>query len=138
MGKYVAQRVVKALGWAGIASGRAKVGILGLTFKEDVPDIRNTKVVDVARELEEFGAAVLVHDPLADPAETREEWGLRLAALEEIRDVDALILAVAHGAYRDLGTADLLGRVRAGGVVFDMKSMLDPREIPPGVRYLSL
>ena len=67
-----------------------------------------------------------------------EEWGLRLAALEEIRDVDALILAVSHCAYRDLGTADLLGRVRAGGVVFDMKSMLDPREIPAGVRYLSL
>jgi UDP-N-acetyl-D-glucosamine/UDP-N-acetyl-D-galactosamine dehydrogenase len=72
------------------------------------------------------------------PTETDEEWGLRLAVLEELRDVDALILAVPHCAYRDLGAADLLGRVRPGGVVFDMKSMLDPREIPAGIRYLSL
>ena len=84
MGKYVAENTVKELIRAGKAVKGARVLVLGLTFKENVPDIRNSKVVDVVRELEDYGIEVLVHDPLADPEETRHEYGLELTALEAV------------------------------------------------------
>ena len=110
MGKYLAETAVKQLIRVGARVGTAKVGILGFTFKEDVPDLRNTRVVDVVRELEEYGVSVVVHDPEAVPEEALREYGRKLSPLEELKELDALILAVPHTAYRALSPADLRAR----------------------------
>ena len=125
MGKHVAQKAIKML----IASGRkvtqARVGIFGLTFKENVPDLRNTRVLDIKAELDEFGVTVLVHDPLADPAEARHEYDLELMPLEAMRDMDAAILAVAHEEYSGLGLAGFRERFANAGspVLLDIKGL---------------
>lgn len=99
MGKRVAETCIKLLIRQGRQVNAARVGILGFTFKENVPDLRNTRVIDVVRELEEYGVRVLVHDPLADAAEALHEYGIRFMALEDLYDLDALILAVPHEGY---------------------------------------
>jgi UDP-N-acetyl-D-galactosamine dehydrogenase len=137
MGTYVAQRTVKLLVQNGIGILRARVGVLGVTFKEDVPDIRNSRVPDIIRELNEFGATVLVHDPLADPHECEEEYGIRLASWGEMSKLDAVIVAVAHQAYREMPARTLLSGLRVGGVLVDVRSMLDRDDLPPVV-YWSL
>jgi UDP-N-acetyl-D-galactosamine dehydrogenase len=110
MGKYLAETTVKQLIRMDVRVGTAKVGILGFTFKEDVPDLRNTRVIDVVRELEEYGVNIVVHDPEAAPEEALREYGQKLSPLEELNNLDALILAVAHTAYRSLSPADLRAR----------------------------
>ena len=110
MGKYLAETTVKQLIRMGVRVGAAKVGILGFTFKENVPDLRNTRVIDVVRELEEYGISVVVHDPEAMPEEALHEYGQKLSPLEELHDLDAIILAVPHEAYRSLTPAALLAR----------------------------
>ena len=110
MGKYLAETAVKQLIRMNVRVGTAKVGILGFTFKEDVPDLRNTRVIDVVRELEEYGVSVVVHDPEARPGEALDEYGQKLSPLEELNDLDALILAVSHKAYRSLTPAGLRSR----------------------------
>ena len=102
MGKYVAEKAVKMLIRADRRVSGARVGIFGLTFKENVPDLRNTRVVDIRAELEEYGVDVLVHDPLADAGEALREYGLALAALEDMRDLDAAVFAVNHASYESL------------------------------------
>jgi UDP-N-acetyl-D-galactosamine dehydrogenase len=138
MGPYVAQRLVKLLIHANIAVKGAKIGVLGLTFKENCSDIRNSKVPDIVRELGEFGIAPLVHDPLASSDEAKHEYGLTLSPLDELVGLDALVVAVSHDAYRAAGTALLAARVREGGVVVDVKSMLESSKIPRDVHYWSL
>ena len=96
MGPYVAQRVVKLLIEADITVKGARVGVLGLTFKEDCNDIRNSKVPDILRELRQFGIEAIVHDPLANAREAMHEYGLKLAQIEEMDRLDALVLAVSH------------------------------------------
>jgi UDP-N-acetyl-D-galactosamine dehydrogenase len=103
MGKYVAEKAVKMLISAGKPVQGSTIAVLGLTFKEDVPDLRNTKVVDIIAELADYGVRVMVHDPLADPVEARGHYGLELQRLEEIVGVDAVIVAVIHAAYRKMG-----------------------------------
>jgi UDP-N-acetyl-D-galactosamine dehydrogenase len=103
MGKYVAEKAVKMLISAGKPVQGATIAVLGLTFKEDVPDLRNTKVVDIIAELADYGVRVIVHDPLADPDEARHYYGLELQQLEEIDGVDGVIIAVIHAAYRKMG-----------------------------------
>ena len=137
MGQAVAQKTVKLLTSRGISLCQAKVGVLGLTFKEDVPDIRNSKVPDIIAELQEYGIAPLVGDPLANAAEAMHEYGVDLSAPEDLRDLDALILAVNHKEYLAEG-GDLLGRVKRGGVVVDVKSSLDPARVPEHLTYWSL
>jgi UDP-N-acetyl-D-galactosamine dehydrogenase len=110
MGKYLAETTVKQLIRLGVRVVEAKVGILGFTFKEDVPDLRNTRVIDVVRELEEYGVNVVVHDPEAVPGEALHEYGQQLSPLEKLKDLDALILAVPHKAYRTLSPAELRAR----------------------------
>lgn len=138
MGTFIAQRTIKLL----IASDRAvrgsRVGILGVTFKEDVADLRNSRVPDIVAELREFGAMPIVTDPTADPNHARDEYGLELASYEELKDLDALILAVAHHAYIEKPIRSLLAGLRPGGVVVDVKSVLDPTAIPNGLTYWSL
>lgn len=138
MGAFIARKLVKMLIEAGRPVRGATVGVFGLTFKENVPDLRNSKVVDVIKELREFGIEPLVHDAYADPHEAEEEYGLRLAALEELQSLDALVLAVPHAAYKDLGVGDISARLRDGGALVDVKSMLDPATITADVRYWSL
>jgi UDP-N-acetyl-D-galactosamine dehydrogenase len=138
MGRYVAQRVVKHLVHADVQVRTARVGVLGLTFKEDVNDIRNSKVPDIVRELREFGIEALVHDPMANADETMHEYGLTLSPLDKLQDLDGLVLAVAHKAYLAMGADRLVAMVRDGGVVADVKSALDPAKVSRGIRYWSL
>ena len=132
MGPFVAQKTIKMLIHADRQVKGAKVGVLGLTFKENVADIRNSKVPDILAELRAFGIEPLLHDPFAGPDETRHEYGLGLSPLEALDGLDALILAVAHKQYLDLGADALARRVNPGGVLIDVKSALDPKTLPPG------
>lgn len=138
MGAYIAQRVVKLLVHAGIAVKGARVGILGLTFKENCHDIRNSKVPDIVRELRAFGIHPLMHDPLASPLEAMHEYDLRLTAFEELVQLDAVVLAVRHAWYLNLGADRLLSTVRDGGVVADVKSVFDPSCAKRNIFYWSL
>jgi UDP-N-acetyl-D-galactosamine dehydrogenase len=138
MGAYVAARVVKLLIDADITVKNARVGVLGLSFKEDCCDIRNSKVPDILRELRQFGIHALVHDPLASAGEAQHEYGVRLVPLEEMQRLDALVLAVSHRWYLEHGQARLFGMVRDSGVLVDVKSALDPSMAGGRVRYWSL
>jgi UDP-N-acetyl-D-galactosamine dehydrogenase len=128
MGKFIAEKCIKLLVKNDCHMARSRVGVLGLTFKENVPDLRNTRVIDIVRELAEYCPEVLIHDPLADPEEARREYGLTLSPLEALRDLDALVLAVPHAAYAALTPAELTGWFRPGAapVVLDVKGILDP------------
>ena len=132
MGEWIARSAITTLGGCGIESRRA--AILGLTFKEDVPDIRNTRVIDMVRELRAFGFSVKVHDPLADPEVARDEYGIDLVKLEELEPVDIVVLAVPHRFYAGRGW-ELMQKLLAGGrgVVVDVKSHLDRSRCPDGV-----
>lgn len=99
MGKYVAEKAVKLLIASGHKVGQARIGIFGLTFKENVPDLRNTRVVDIKAELEEYGVTALVHDPLVNADEAFATYGFRLTGLDDMRDLDAMIFAVPHSFY---------------------------------------
>jgi UDP-N-acetyl-D-galactosamine dehydrogenase len=142
MGKYVAEQTVKKLIEAGKKVKGARVLVLGLTFKEDVPDIRNTKVVDILAELEEYGVSSFVHDPHADPAEARHEYGLELVDLSKDIPYDAVIFAVNHRAFADLDVARLQQLTENGegqGVVIDVKSVLTRNAAEAaGLAYWSL
>jgi UDP-N-acetyl-D-glucosamine/UDP-N-acetyl-D-galactosamine dehydrogenase len=126
----VAQRTVKLLIHQGLPVKNARVGVLGLTFKEDVADIRNSKVPDILKELKEYGIDAKLTDPFADPAETKHEYGLALTPLDEMRELDALILAVSHRQYIGQPLSFLIDRIKPGGVLVDVKSALNSAEVP--------
>lgn len=128
MGKYVAECTVKHLIARGNVIRGARVGILGFTFKENVPDLRNTRVVDIIAELHDYGVETLVHDAEADPAEAMREYGQELLPLEALRDLDAVILAVSHRAYAAFSPEDIRARFRDPdkGVLMDVKSLYNP------------
>ncbi len=129
MGSYVASQLIKALLKKRIHVDGAKVLVLGLSFKEDCPDLRNTRVVDVIRELQEYGVTVDVHDPWAEPGDALHEYGIRLIETPQAGAYDGIVLAVAHGAYRDMGAAALRGFGRAEGhVLYDLKHLLPRQE----------
>ena len=132
VGPFVAQKLVKLLVHAGLPVKGAKVGVLGLTFKEDVSDIRNSKVPDILKELKEFGIEAKVHDPVANAAEAHHEYGLTLSSWHEMQELDAIVLAVSHKAYAELSGESLSKRIRPGGVLVDVKSMIDPATLPAG------
>ncbi|MBX3231181.1 MAG: nucleotide sugar dehydrogenase [Labilithrix sp.] len=138
MGRYVAQRTVKMLVNANIPVKGARVGVLGLTFKEDVNDIRNSKVPTIVEELREFGVQVLLHDPYANAAETKHEYGLDLNQLEEFRALDGIVFAVSHKAYLEMGADKLRACLREGGIFMDVKSAFEPAKLGDSVRYWSL
>jgi UDP-N-acetyl-D-galactosamine dehydrogenase len=137
MGAYLAQRVVKLIVGNGQPVSKARVGILGFTFKENVPDIRNSKVIDIFRELKEFGIEPMVHDPRADAAAVREEYGVELAPLDDLTNLKALIYAVGHDDYRPLH-GRISDMVADGGVIADVRSLLDPASVRSDIRYWSL
>jgi len=138
MGGYIAQKLVKLLIQEQIKVKTARVGILGLTFKENVHDIRNSKVPDIIQELKAFGLSPMIHDPMADPAETHHEYGLELTALEDFGELDALILAVNHAVFLEAGLGSLLARLNPRAVFIDVKSCFDPADFPAEVTYWSL
>jgi UDP-N-acetyl-D-galactosamine dehydrogenase len=138
MGSFIAQRAVKLMINAGIQPRGARVGVLGITFKENVADIRNSRVPDIVKEFLEFGIEPLVYDPLADGASVHEEYGLHLSPLEALRDLEALVLAVPHQQFLSLHGEKLLELVRPRGVVVDVKSMLSPAHVPTSLSYWSL
>jgi UDP-N-acetyl-D-galactosamine dehydrogenase len=125
MAKFIADKVVKMISATGRPLRGARINVLGLTFKENVPDLRNSKVAVLHAELAAFGAELHVHDPLADPGEAHEEYGIRLESWEALPQADALILAVAHSAFVKRPGADFLAKVAEGGCVIDVKSVLD-------------
>ncbi|MBM3533562.1 MAG: nucleotide sugar dehydrogenase [Alphaproteobacteria bacterium] len=135
MGAFFAERIWEALG----SRRGARVLVLGLTFKENVPDLRNSKVVDLVRRLESLGVEVAVHDPLGDPAEADEHYGLALSNdLGAHADFDAIVGAVAHDAYRGFTDADFARLLRAGGLVADIKGIWRGRGLPAGLRRWAL
>jgi len=137
MGAFIAREVVRGLTRAGVS--RPRVAVLGVTFKEDVPDIRNSRVVDIVRELESFGVTVAVHDPMASTEETRAEYGIDLVDLDAVGPVDAVVLAVAHKAFREAGWALPVTLLRDGrGLVADVKCVLDRALKPEGVHLWRL
>ncbi len=138
VGPYVAQRVIKLLIEADITVKGARVGVLGLTFKEDCNDIRNSKVPDILHELQSFGIAPMVHDPVASAPEAVREYGVRLAPIEEFVGLDAVVLAVSHRGYLELGQTGIQSMIRDGGVLVDVKSVLDPARTERRIRYWSV
>jgi UDP-N-acetyl-D-galactosamine dehydrogenase len=132
MGAWVAQECVKYLFSKG---GGKTVVILGMTFKENVPDIRNSKVIDIVRELRSFGVDVHIADPFAAPAECQHEYGITPEPIADLPPADAVILAVSHAEYRQGGWPLVLGRLKPeGGLVMDIKALLDRAGAPPNVR----
>jgi UDP-N-acetyl-D-galactosamine dehydrogenase len=137
MGRHVAHECVKRLIKAGLVDKR--VAILGVTFKEDVPDVRNSKVMDIIRELIAFGIQVTVADPLADPVTCKHEFGIALTPLERMEPVNAAILAVPHLDYRKRGWSLMNELLQSGrGLVFDVKGILDRATRPEGIELWRL
>jgi UDP-N-acetyl-D-galactosamine dehydrogenase len=127
MGKYVAERTIKMLIAADIQIRKARVAVLGLSFKENVPDLRNTRVVDIINELRDYGVEVLVHDPLAIPEDARQNCGIDLVSLKDIKDVDAVVLAVAHLNYQDMGLTRIASLCRKDcPILIDIKAIFEP------------
>ena len=129
MGKFVAEQTVKHLVRNGWQVKDAPVIVLGLTFKEDCPDLRNSRVIDVIRELQSYGADVLVHDPVAAPEEALHEYGVKLVPWEQLPKAAAIVAAVAHRAFKARPISDYLGRLLPKAVVADVKSQFDAGEL---------
>jgi len=138
VGPFVAQKLVKMLINSDIPVKGAKVGVLGLTFKEDCNDLRNSKVPDILRELETFGIKALIHDPLGNPEEAHHEYGVTLSSLDAYKGLDAVVLAVSHKEYMQMGAQKLVSFVRDGGLFIDVKSALSAAQMERGVQYWSL
>ncbi|HEY0563980.1 MAG TPA: nucleotide sugar dehydrogenase, partial [Terriglobales bacterium] len=129
MGKYIAQKTVKTMLRAGNDVLGGRVTVLGLTFKEDCPDIRNSKVIDIITELREFGLEVQVHDPLADPDEVRHEYGIELTRYEDLKPADAVLVAVAHKEFRKLCPDCIKKLSRQNPVLVDVKCIYNPEQV---------
>ncbi len=130
MGKYVAENIVKKLIKAGKVVQNAKVGILGLTFKENCPDIRNTKVVDIIEELKEYGVQSVVNDVLADKDEVKKFYGIDLVDFKDLKDLDAVVVAVSHNDYKVLKPEEIYSMLKQNDkhIVVDIKGILDKED----------
>jgi UDP-N-acetyl-D-glucosamine/UDP-N-acetyl-D-galactosamine dehydrogenase len=137
MGRFIASKLIKLLVKAGKPVHDARVGVLGLTFKENVPDLRNSKVPDIIAELKEFGIHPIVHDPMASAEGAQHEYGLTLSPLSDFDKLDAIVLAVSHREYVDELPA-LLKRLSPKGIVIDIKSIVRAADIPADTTYWSL
>lgn len=139
MGRYVGQRLIQLFSHRLNAPIKtARVAILGVTFKENVPDTRNTRVPDIVRELEQFGIQPLVHDPIADPKEVYREYGITLAPWEPLFSLDAIILAVPHRQYLELAPEQLIRYLNPDGIFMDVKSAFDRSQFSSKIVYWSL
>lgn len=143
VGKFIVENTIKQLISANINIQSAKIGILGFTFKENVPDTRNTRVLDIIKELKEYNIAPLVHDPYADYEEVYEEYGARLNEYDELTDLDAVILAVEHDEYQTLTKSFFKTLYKKGSngnkIMIDVKGILDRKEVQAaGFKYWRL
>ena len=138
MGAYLAQRLVKLLSQGEIPLKNVRVAILGLTFKENVRDLRNSRVPDIVAELKQFGLEAVVHDPMADPDLAKLECDIELVSWDQLVDLDALVLAVAHRYYLEMPLSQLLSCLRPKGILMDVKSVFHPEQIPAEISYWSL
>jgi UDP-N-acetyl-D-galactosamine dehydrogenase len=129
MGRYVARKGIKLLLKNGLDISKLQAGILGFTFKEDCPDVRNTKVVDIIKELEDYNAKVYCCDPVADAPDAEHEYGVKFTAFTDLPQVPLLVVAVAHKEFKSLSLDELLAKVQPGGVILDVKSILPKEEI---------
>lgn len=141
MGEFVADAAIKQMVLAGLAPARARVGVLGITFKEDCPDVRNSKVEDILNRFGQYGVEPMVSDPWADAADARRSYGVELVPMEEMRNLDCLVVAVAHRQFKEMGADDIKAMFVDGPddrkVVVDVKSILDKAEFA-GYRYWRL
>jgi len=139
MGKYIAQRTVKEMIHAGHQILGSTVTVLGLTFKEDCPDLRNSKVIDIINELEEYGITVQVSDPLAEPGEALHEYGVPLTPRQDLQQAAAVIVAVAHKEYRELQVEQLQELMGAHPTLIDVKCLYPQAEVQrAGIRLWRL
>jgi UDP-N-acetyl-D-galactosamine dehydrogenase len=126
MAAYIAQQTIKGLIRSGSQVKGARVAVLGLTFKENCPDLRNSKVADLVRELSDYGCAVSVHDPIAETEEAQHEYGISLSSWQDLPpQADAIVAAVAHREYLAMPLKDIVGRLKPGGLFVDIKSAYD-------------
>ena len=124
MSRYVGKCVIKKMVQNRIDLSSAKIAVLGVTFKENCPDIRNSKVVDLIRELESWGVDVVIADPWADPAEVKQEYGLNLVSFDDLKDLDSIVVAVGHNEFRALSATDLMELTSSQNpVVADVKGL---------------
>ncbi|GAA3786472.1 nucleotide sugar dehydrogenase [Qipengyuania pelagi] len=139
MGAFIAHKTLSMIedGKNALSRPQPRVGILGLTFKENVPDLRNSRVPDVIEFLKKAGAEVLVHDPRANPDEAQHEYGVELQSAASLEDLDALVFAVAHDEFGEW-IEDLSQRLRPDGVVIDVRSFVQRDRLPSDIRYWSL
>lgn len=128
MGKFIAEKTVKMMLKGGVEIKGTKVGILGLTFKENCPDLRNSRVIDIIEELTDFGIETIICDPLALPQDVVKSTGIQLSQWPEFQDLGALIIAVPHRQFTELKLSDLTRTLKKGGCIIDVKSMLDVNE----------
>lgn len=138
MGIYVANRMVKLLSAAGFPVRGSRVGIMGVTFKENVSDIRNSRVPDIIRELTEFGVQTLVYDPLASADEVRHEYGVEVVERKDLKNLDGVIVAVAHDEFTGTGKHDILKSLKSDGVLFDIKSLFSGEDLPDKLTFSQL
>jgi UDP-N-acetyl-D-galactosamine dehydrogenase len=129
MGKYVAEQTVKQMIQAGFPVKSAKINVLGLTFKENCPDLRNSRVIDVIHELRSYGADVHVHDPVADEKEAVHEYGVALTPWDELPRAHAVVVAVAHREFNARPVGDYVDKLEPGGLFIDVKCQADVRSL---------
>ncbi len=128
MGRFIVEKTIKMMINQGLNIKGSKVGILGLTFKEDCPDLRNTRVIDIVEELNSYGTTTLVHDALADEAEARQYYGVDLCSWDELKELSALIVAVPHKEYLSMPLSKLKSMLLPAGCLIDVKSIFDIKE----------
>lgn len=139
MGRYIAECTIKNLIHIGVPIKHCRIAVLGLTFKENSADTRNSRVMDLIEELHSYGAEVLVHDPIAHSQLVKEEYHIELKSFDEIVNVDAIILAVAHNEYLKLDSDILKHKLDYRGLIMDVKSILDPNSFKDsGIVYWRL
>jgi UDP-N-acetyl-D-glucosamine/UDP-N-acetyl-D-galactosamine dehydrogenase len=138
VGKYVAQKTVKLLIQNKVSLVDARVGILGLTFKENVSDLRNSRVPDIIHELQQYSLQPIVHDPLAASADAKHEYDIQLSDWDIFCNLDAIILAVPHQYYVDISVYNMCTKLKSSGILIDIKSMYNPVDIPKSITYWSL
>jgi len=139
MGAFVAQNTVKQLIKADKNIKNSKVVIMGITFKEDCPDVRNSRVIDIIDELKEYGINVIVHDPIADPKEVKEEYSVELTDIKEINEADAIIFAVEHKDFKEETVEKLSQKYKEGKkVLIDVKGLFDKKQYEKEFEYWRL
>lgn len=143
MGKYVAENLIKILIKADIPIKNAKIAILGFTFKENCPDTRNTRVIDIVNELKEYGISPLIADPVADPKEAKDEYGIELISMDSIKNLDTLVIAVGHSIFLDIPKDSIKKLFKnapnENKVIMDIKGLLNKKEYESlGYKYWRL